>query len=50
MDRTQGAHATVLLAGVVGALSFDGVNALLCAIAALLAGAAGIVHELRRTA
>jgi hypothetical protein len=47
MDRAQSAHAFLLLMGIVGAMTFGGSAALLCAFAAVLAGAAGVVHELR---
>jgi hypothetical protein len=47
MDRTGLEHATLLLLAIVGAVSFDGGAALMCAIAALMAGTAGVIHELR---
>jgi hypothetical protein len=47
MDRDRLGYGLLLVICIVAAAFMDGTPALLAAIAALLAGIAGVVHEVR---
>lgn len=47
MDRNRVAYALLLIACVIAALLLTGTPRLIAALAALLAGCAGVIRELR---